>query len=727
MKPDLPTATQGQLEAGPALTEIEPHFTESFLTPEDSGKPGDGQGAGESLQDNTQERDTRFDGCEPIRDQSGTPKEAPPVPAVNAPQPATINPQPIEGRSVPELTEALRRSQILARIDALVAAGCPIGDARAQAGISAATYSRWRARLAARGSLVPDRHKSGRRRALELSEAEEAALKALYQRSNKDEWSGSMRTAAKWLANHPDTREEVRGKILSALETSSRVPGFVRRALERVTRAHTQQRRQPSKAAIQQFAGTVGAFFGDKNDRRRIIESDDGTLNFVCWIPWPMGGDPCSDKYGVRIGRWQFLPAIEAGWSHFYLGYALVCRARASYREEDIRSLIHLVALAHGLPDGFRFERGSWEANNVVALLRQLGVQLHTVYQPNQKPFVEGGFSKQWDYLSMIDKQVAQVGRYRGEMEEANRLVERCKAGRVDPREQFPSLAQTITAIDGTLAMRNSDTIQSIYGKWVPEIRFKEHAAERPWAALPANTEFLFAPYVRDWTVNKGTVGGKLPLLDDFSVPFYFADENLWRWNGRKVRVYFDPAAEQCTATIVSLSDYHGFRPDEIICRAELVGDLTHFARASLGWSEVEAGRYNQALRLGRAACRREVRALGPDGQLKLSTSEARDGQGNVVRVTTDPAAVVPRATKPGEAGSGTLGQEARATTVTTKFQARPPGANHLAAPTADVWARRQARLAQQAAALNLTPETEALSRDLNGRAIKPTTTNGGE
>lgn len=687
MKPDLPTATQGQLEAGPALTEIEPHVTESFLAPEDRAKPGNRQeapgdgGATISTQPSTL---NHFDGCAPIQDhsQTGTPKEDDLGPAVNA----------IEGRSVPELTEALRRSQILARIDALVAAGCPIGDAQAQAGISPATYSRWRARLAARGSLVPDRHKSGRKRVLELSEAEEAALKALYQRSNKDEWSGSMRTAAKWLANHPDTREEVRGKILSALETSSRVPGFVRRALERVTRAHTQQRRQPSKAAIQQFAGTVGAFFGDKNDRRRIIESDDGTLNFVCWIPWPMGGDPCSDKFGVRIGRWQFLPAIEAGWSHFYLGYALVCRARASYREEDIRSLIHLVAIAHGLPDGFRFERGSWEANNVVALLRQLGVQLHTVYQPNQKPFVEGGFSKQWDYLSMIDKQVAQVGRYRGEMEEANRLVERCKAGRVDPREQFPSLAQTITAIDGTLAMRNSDTIQSIYGKWVPEIRFKEHAAERPWAALPANTEFLFAPYVRDWTVNKGTVGGKLPLLDDFSVPFYFADENLWRWNGRKVRVYFDPAAEQCTATIVSLSDYHGFRPDEIICRAELVGDLTHFARASLGWSEVEAGRYNQALRLGRAACRRETRALGPDGQLKLSTSEARDGQGNVVRVTTDPV---------------THGRDARATT-TTKFQATPPTgrATSLAAPTAEQWARRQARLKEQVLATRATSET---------------------
>jgi len=732
MKPDLQTATQGQPEAGPALTEISPCASESFLAPEHS---------------------TDFDGCESQANCIGTkPKEAvATVPAVTTlPQGLPVgapdalakagetsgtaecpegsglgvgaNPQPIssvepvgesptgapesgalpiEGRSTNELTEALRRSAILARIDALVAAGCPIGDAREQAGISAATYSRWRARLAARGSLIPDRHKSGRRRALELNEAEERVVKDLYQRSNKDKWSGSMRTTAKFLAHHPDTRDEVRGKILAALECSSRVPGFIKRVLERVTKAHTQQRRQPKNAASQ-FAGTVGAFFGDKNDRRRVIESDDGTVNFVGWLPWPMGGDRCSDKFGVRIGRWQFLPAMEAGWSHFMAGYQLVCRPRGSYREEDIRSLIHLVARAHGLPDEFRFERGSWEANNVVNLLRTLGVGLQTVYQPNQKPHIEGAFNKLWTYLSVLNGPggQAQMGRYRGEMEEENRLVEKCRAGRADPRDHFPSLAQIIKALDAALAMHNRDTIQSkIYGHWVPELRFKEHAAERPWTPLPAEMEFLFAPYVRQWTVSGGSVGGGLPLLDDGpKVPFYFATEDLWRWNGRKVQLYFDPAAEQCEATIVSLEDYHGFRPGEVICRAGLVGDLTPYARASLGYSEEAAQRSNQSLRLARAACRRETRALGLDGQVKASVSEARDGQGAVVRVATD---------NTGPRDHGTTGPRDNGTT-TTKFQAvRPNGrATSLAAPTPDQWARRQARLKEQVLATRASQTT---------------------
>ena len=322
----------------------------------------------------------------------------------------------------------------------------------------------------------------------------------------------------------------------------------------------------------------------------------------------------------------------------------------------------------------------------MVDLLKQLGVGLDTVCQPNQKPFVEGGLNSLWTYLSVLD---GQVGRYRGEMEEENRLVEKCKAGRADPREHFPSLAQAITALDGALAMRNSDTVNSIYGRWVPEVRFKDHAVARPWNALPEAMAFLFAPYVREWTVAKATVGGKLPLLEDFDVPFYFSSEELWRWNGRKVRLYFDPAAEQCTATIVSLEDYHGFRKGEVICRAELVGDLPHFARASFGWSEEKAAGYSQIMRLARAACRREVRALSEGGQVKASASEARDGQGNVTRIETQTTDHGPR------------------TTEITKFQSPRPKAPGLGlrVPTAEQWQKRRTQLAEQAeAAAALTP-----------------------
>jgi hypothetical protein len=47
-----------------------------------------------------------------------------------------------------------------------------------------------------------------------------------------------------------------------------------------------------------------------ENRRLRAGESfspDDLTRNVAVWIPWPNGGCPCSEKIGVRLGRWQTL------------------------------------------------------------------------------------------------------------------------------------------------------------------------------------------------------------------------------------------------------------------------------------------------------------------------------------------------------------------------------------------------------------------------------------
>ena len=483
--------------------------------------------------------------------------------------------------------------------------------------------------------LLDDFHLSGRKQKFpQLTETEETKIRELYRRSNKSEDAGSMVTAAKFFALEPDCREDLRGPILAAVE-QGRVPTPLKRIFERITSTHIASHRQPGMTATENFSGEVGAFAQDLIQRRRVIESDDGTLNFAAWIPWPLGGDLCSDKFQVRLGRWQFLPALEAGFTQMYLGYALVCRPRGSYRAEDIRSLIHLIARTHGIPDKFRFERGAWESNAIVDLLKKLGVELDTVYQSNQKPFVEGGFSPLWTYLSMID---GQVGRYRGEMEEENLLVQKCRAGRADPRDHFPSLAQCIKAVDGALAMRNSDKRDSIYGKWVPEVRHQQLNEARPWRPLAAELEYLFSPYVKEWTVAKGTVGGKVQILEDYSAPFYFVHDDLWRWNGRKVRIYFDPVASPCRATIASLEEFHGYRKDEIICTAELIGDLPHFCRAAVGWSDIEYKKDPAWRKAALSALRRDLRALDGRGEIKSVISEQRDGDGGYSRIITGAA-----------------------------------------------------------------------------------------
>jgi hypothetical protein len=537
----------------------------------------------------------------------------------------------LSGYSESEISSALRRERQVLDVQELIARGDTLVAACRRLEIPPASYCRWRDKFAAEGTagLIDRYSRCGPKPDLELTDDEKVALQKLYLPTNRTETAGSMRTAAKFFALNPATREIVREKILAALD-AGRVPGAVRRVLERITPAHVEGHRRPKLNQKQHFSSKAGAFLRDKLQRRRVIESDDGTLNFVCWIPWPIGGDPCSDKYGVRCGRWQFLPMIEAGWSHFYLGYNLVCRPRGSYREEDIRSLIDFSGRSHGLPDAFRFERGSWEANRIVELLGQLGVELITVHQPNHKPFVEGGFNTLWTYLSVID---GQVGRYRGDEEQSNLVLQKCRAGRADPREHFPSLDQAIKAIDGAMAVRNSDKITSVYGSWIPEQRFTDHKTQRPWPQIPEALRFLFAPYVREWTVAGGRVSGKIQVVEDCPVTFEFWSEELWRWNGHKVKLYFDPAADPCIATLVSLETYHGFRPGELICAAPLTGEISHHARACVGWADESSARELAERRISMAALRRELRALDPGGHVRAASSEMRDGQGNRVEV----------------------------------------------------------------------------------------------
>lgn len=566
--------------------------------------------------------------------------------AVAAPECETATPTvPPSHRPTVAVTEAAYRLKVIATFAHLLREGMTPRAAAHQLGEPRCTIWRWAQRLgdldfgdpaqreACIAALIRHNYNSGRRPKIALTPDETTQLRSLFLRTNRAEDAGSMRTAAKFFALDPNTRDELRTWILSALD-AGRVPRALVKLFNGVTPTHFAAHRRPRMAATENFCGTVGAFTRDIVDRQRIIESDDGTLNFACCIPWPLGGDPCSDKYGWRVGRWQILPAMEAGWSRMYLGYALVARPRGSYRAEDIRSLIHLVLENHGQPDKFRFERGSWESDQVVNLIKSLGIELDTVYQSNQKPFIEGGFSKLWTYLSTID---GQLGRYRGEMQEENRIMQAVRAGRADPLQHFPKLADVIRALDGAMAMHNSDTVSGVYGKWVPEVRHRELALARPWTPLPEQLRYLFAPYCREWTVAKGTVGGKISLMEDApALPFYFAADDLWRLNGHRVRIYFDPAAEHCIATVVAIHDFAGYRANQIICTADLIGDLPHFARASMGWSDQSTAPESTWRKTALSALRRDLRSLDVGGRVTSSTSEIRDGRGNTVTLRTD-------------------------------------------------------------------------------------------
>lgn len=368
-----------------------------------------------------------------------------------------------------------------------------------------------------------------------------------------------------------------------------------------------------------------------------VVEADDGTINFPVCIPWTMGGCPTSDKFGVKIGRFQFLRPIDAG-SRFRPGYVYVARPRGSYRREDVLALMRMVARhpKFGIPRAWRFERGTWESHMVKDAVTLLGSQLQTVYSPRQKPFVEGGFNQDWKKLS-VHFPGADVGRFMGETEEANTLLTKCKAGTEDPRKHFPMLATALAAFDEITREQNSTPVNSAqYGRWIPEERLTQHLAERPLPRLDPNSEWIFSPFVREWTVRGMLVGGKVPLFEELSVPFDFSAPWLSQFHGHRVRLHFDPSEPRCAAKVVLLENCGTRRAGDVLGDALMINEVAGYARLVMGWGDDPTSLGRKLKQQAASAMRREVRAVLPRNGPSTGESEMRDGLGNKAVVTHD-------------------------------------------------------------------------------------------
>lgn len=358
------------------------------------------------------------------------------------------------------------------------------------------------------------------------------------------------------------------------------------------------------------------------------VEADDGTINFPVCIPWTMGGCDCSDKFGVKVGRFQFLRPIDAG-SRYRPGFLYVARPRGSYRREDVLALMRMVCRAMGVPRGWRFERGTWESHMVKEAVRLLGSQLQTVYSPRQKPFVEGGFNQDWTKLSVHFPR-ADIGRFMGETEAANELLVKCKRGTEDPTKHFPLLDTALAAFDAITREENATPVNSAnWGRWIPEERFAQQLAENPCRRLNAESDWIFHPYVREWTVKGMTVGGRVPLFEELSVPFDFAASWLPNFDGAKVRVHFDPTEARCVGTVVYLEGGRTVaKRGDVLGHAQQINETAGYVRLVMGWGDDPASLGRKLRQQTASAMRREVRAILPNGRSAGGESELRDGLG---------------------------------------------------------------------------------------------------
>lgn len=557
-----------------------------------------------------------------------------------------------------QIKEQLRRKSLVTRYQTLLGTRNR-NEAAAHMGESRSSLDRYLAAYQAGGddALLPGRS-SGRKRKFELLPKELEALTKNVLTTNRTRTSGSKPEAIRMAARQGELRPE----LVEELQERDRHGRMLTDSLAdqlKIAAPYVKHYRSPKDANLD-YLNSPGTMMWttdpDTGEDRfikagDILEADDATINFPVCIPWELGGDPCSERWGVKVARFQWLVAIDAA-TRFVPGFSYTARPRDSYRAEDITAFYHRLFRQHGMWSRIRNERGSWEARQVLDMVQGLEIQRITAWSPHQKPFIEGLFNLMWTKLSDVP---GQVGRYRGETEKENKTLTSCRRGATDPREHFPMIADALQALSRVVAERNRQPVHSReYGSWVPEERWlSQHAEARQSGRLielPSASDWMFAPVRREWKVKGNTIGGSVQIMQGYSLRFDFAAEWLIKHTGETLKVYFDPTApgNQCKATLV--------RRGEVLGKAIQVNKVARYARRVIGWGEDLDMGLDQRKK-GASALRRETRIIGAGGQVLASSSEARNGLGD--SATIEHSAPARSAVETGTAGLAPMPKDA--------------------------------------------------------------------
>lgn len=546
-----------------------------------------------------------------------------------------------------------------------------------EVGVNPATEMRWRARYEAGGiEALDDNYANCGRKPLATLNAEELQLAGqLYTQTR----SGTV--ALRKLAQDPRCREEVADAILKRRASKHTITKTLRNQLTaRVPQAVVDWHRSPTRVKRESFICPRTLTYLDRMGRERriepgdLFERDDMSQNFLFTIDWPWGGDPCSDRYGVRLARGQLLPMIDVG-SLFFPSFLLLVRLRDSYRADDIWQWVGQTYRDVGMPAvGERWERGIWQANQLQGApiaaghtgqearlggLASLGVKMIVSQSPTTK-IIENRFR----YLQRLQSTIpGQIGAKRGEFEAANKLWTACRSGARDPRNHFLSHAEVLAQIERSFHDINSDQVEGAIYHGIPaDIWQRGGGPERVRRLTPEQT-YLFSRDRKEVTVTKGHALTRFQRPDGSRGAWYFHHPELWRHEGRKVALFFDKEAPQAGATIVHAQ---GAKTGEVLGHAEFVDGCPQFA---LG-VDLEGGRGATAAidALDRQkgftnAVRAEYRALGVRNTLARG-SRSSDGAGRSTSVeigarsvepaetahadVPKPRATKPRATRPG-------------------------------------------------------------------------------
>jgi len=456
--------------------------------------------------------------------------------------------------------------------------------------------------------------RAGRPRVVELSDSEIAEIAGMVAGANCGRGEVSLTMAVRvWAGDkRPDILE-----LLNGYSSKHTMPVVFREVAARVRPLVDMHR---DRRMVRNMGGAHGhmRMFGD----RRLLAGeqfsfDDATINGAVCVPWPRGGDKCSDRYGVRVGRFQFLAAHCDGTS-MLAAYVYQIRESQGYRGADAVSLVNRLCRDVCRPDRLVLEGGVWQGSRMSAAREALGVKLLDAKgRPNQK-LIENFFNRFWTRMA-LELPAAQLGRFRAEERENSELYLKCRAGTQDPRKFFPMLADVLSAFDRAITWLNNEPIQSAqYGRWIPAERWAEDMEANPRVCVSEEDvpTWTTAPVLEVRVVRRGQVSVTADGPCGESLKFVFCSPALLEWEGREVRVAFDPLLEGAGAEVVERS-----RP-RVICVAQPVSGA-----AGVGLSDAAA-----EARAMRDFMRREYRCLVPgrrrqETEVRVPSAPAGDGK----------------------------------------------------------------------------------------------------
>jgi transposase len=440
----------------------------------------------------------------------------------------------------------MNKAQIIAEAQVLMEGGAALRKAAAQLSIPHSTLAVWLKKVKEEGDIETKAKKGGRPKVIEFTERELALAK--WFRLAKE----SIDVAAYFFARNNEVRDELKQLIKKyeehSLMTGKRInwPLSIRRAF-----AVTDQ----EQAA---FRGKKASQQVEMITRRGMFEvmSDGSIADIMPGDTWELDDYSTNQPYyykdnitgELNLGR-QVLGArdLSAAW---WLGFDHIGRERDSYRGEDILRFIERLVMCHGLPKRLRLERGRWDSSYIHGIevdglrsrwgdLRDL-MQIEHVFKSKSKSIIEGGFNVLQRWLAHTG---TDIGRFRGEFEEATKLYFTARKDGVNPADLgFLSQHESSLAHAEAAKIINSRPMDRAHLS--ERVAPDDLIARNGWHTKPLSQTdaWYFYPCKQQRIVRAGCVevnpGGGWPQLT-FTVNGIMEGVNLE--NGHKVLIACDP------------------------------------------------------------------------------------------------------------------------------------------------------------------------------------------